>query len=65
MKKIVCWLKGHLVIEWEHLNDYDAPLYFKGTVVLRQPYCGRCGAYKIWSRKHDAAEALSLRPSHN
>lgn len=46
-RKLHCLLKGHLYLEWSHDPSLKRELFFKGTVILKNPYCIRCGKVKI------------------
>lgn len=46
MNRIICFIKGHLWIEWEHCNQRPRKEFIKGTVILKNPECVRCGIRK-------------------
>ena len=53
--KIVCPLKGHLWVEWSKRpsNIFTDREFFKGTLILKNPYCVRCFEKKFHNKKDE------------
>lgn len=53
--KIVCPLKGHLWAEWSQRPSriFTDKEFFKGTLILKNPYCVRCFEKKYNCKKDE------------
>lgn len=42
MGRLHCFFGQHLWVEWSHSTKMDRRLFYKGTAILKKPYCVRC-----------------------